>query len=212
VTLVFSLDRHRAVAEAYVRGLERLLDDGGDPSDVPSVASFFVSRVDTEIDKRLDALGGHDELRGELAIANAKLAYQQYRELFAGERWETLKAKGARPQRCLWASTSVKDPQYRDTMYVEELIGPDTVNTMPLETIDAFQDHGQATPTLGRDVEQAHRALEQLQAAGIDYDDVTSTLEREGVQKFADSFQELFEDVAAKRDQLATARSWRRCR
>ena len=193
--------------EAYLRGLERLINDGGDPSDVPSVASFFVSRVDTEIDKRLDALGGHAELRGELAIANAKLAYQQYRELFAGERWETLKAKGARPQRCLWASTSVKDPQYRDTMYVEELIGPDTVNTMPLETLDAFQDHGQAGPTLGRDVEQARRVLEQLPAAGIDYDDVTSTLEREGVQKFADSFQELFEDVAAKRDQLATARS-----
>ncbi len=207
VTLVFSLDRHRSVAEAYLRGLERLLDGGGDPSDVPSVASFFVSRVDTETDKRLDALGGHDELRGQLAIANAKLAYQQYRELFAGERWEMLKAKGARPQRCLWASTSVKDPQYRDTMYVEELIGPETVNTMPLETLDAFQDHGQAAPTLDRDVEQAHQVLEQLQSAGIDYDDVTRTLEREGVQKFADSFHELFEDVAAKRDQLAAARS-----
>jgi len=206
VTLVFSLDRHRSVAEAYLRGLERLLDGGGDPSDVPSVASFFVSRVDTETDKRLDALGGHDELRGQLAIANAKLAYQQYRELFAGERWEMLKAKGARPQRCLWASTSVKDPQYRDTMYVEELIGPETVNTMPLETLDAFQDHGQAAPTLDRDVEQAHRVLEQLQSAGIDYDDVTRTLEREGVQKFADSFHELFKDVAAKRDQLAAAR------
>ena len=207
VTLVFALDRHRAVAEAYLRGLERLLDAGGDPSDVPSVASFFVSRVDTETDKRLDALGGHDELRGQLAIANAKLAYQQYRELFAGERWETLKAQGARAQRCLWASTSVKDPRYRDTMYVEELIGPETVNTMPLETLDAFQDHGQAARTLERDVEQARRVLEQLRSAGIDYDDVTSTLEREGVQKFADSFHELFEDVAAKRDQLASARS-----
>ena len=166
-----------------------------------------MSRVDTETDKRLDALGGHDELRGQLAIANAKLAYQQYRELFAGERWETLKAEGARPQRCLWASTSVKDPRYRDTMYVEELIGPETVNTMPLETLDAFQDHGQAAPTLERDVEQAHRVLEQLRSAGIDYDDVTSTLGREGVQKFADSFHELFADVAAKRDQLASARS-----
>jgi len=207
VTLVFSLARHRAVAEAYLRGLERLLEAGGDPSDVPSVASFFVSRVDTEADKRLDALGGHDKLRGQLAIANAKLAYQQYRELFAGERWEALKAKGARPQRCLWASTSVKDQRYRDTMYVEELIGPDTVNTMPPETLNAFQDHGRVARTLDRDVEQARRVLEQLQAAGIDYDDVTSTLEREGIQKFADSFSELFENVAAKRHELAAAHS-----
>lgn len=171
------------------------------------MASFFVSRVDTEADKRLDAIGGHDKLRGQLAIANAKLAYQQYRELFAGERWEALKAKGARPQRCLWASTSVKDQRYRDTMYVEELIGPDTVSTMPPETLNAFQDHGRVARTLDRDVEQARRVLEQLQAAGIDYDDVTSTLEREGVQKFADSFSELFENVAAKRHELAAAHS-----
>ncbi len=207
VTLVFSLARHRAVAEAYLRGLERLVDGGGDPSDVPSVASFFVSRVDTETDKRLDALGGHEELCGRLAVANAKLAYQQYRELFAGERWDTLKAKGARPQRCLWASTSVKDSRYRDTMYVEELIGPDTVNTLPPETLDAFQDHGQVARTLDQDVEQARGVLEQLQAAGVDYDDVTSTLEREGVQKFADSFQELFDDVATKRHELVGAHS-----
>ncbi len=207
VTLVFSLERHRAVAEAYVRGLERLIEAGGDPTDVPSVASFFVSRVDTETDKRLDTLGGHDELRGRLAIANAKLAYQQYKEVFAGERWEALKAKGARPQRCLWASTSVKDPSYRDTMYVEELIGPATVNTMPPETLEAFQDHGQVAPTLDRDVDEARKLFEQLRAAGIDYDDVTETLEREGVKKFADSFHELFEDVETKRDEMAAARS-----
>jgi transaldolase len=207
VTLVFSLERHRAVAEAYVRGLERLVQAGGDPSDVPSVASFFVSRVDTETDKRLDVLGGHDELRGRLAIANAKLAYQQYKEVFAGERWEALETKGARPQRCLWASTSVKDPSYRDTMYVEELIGPATVNTMPPETLEAFQDHGQVAPTLDRDVDEARKLFEQLREAGIDYDDVTETLEREGVKKFADSFGELFENVEAKRDEMAAARS-----
>lgn len=166
-----------------------------------------MSRVDTETDKRLDALGGHDELRGKLAIANAKLAYQQYREMFAGERWEALEAKGARPQRCLWASTSVKDERYRDTMYVEELIGPDTVDTLPPETLEGFQDHGQVSRTLDRDVDEAHLVFEQLREAGIDYADVTDTLEREGVQKFADSFHELFEGVESKRDELAGARS-----
>lgn len=207
VTLTFSLERHRAVADAYLRGLERLVKGGGDPSDVPSVASFFVSRVDTETDKRLDAIGGHDELLGRLAIANAKLAYQQYREVFAGERWEALKTKGARPQRCLWASTSVKDPRYRDTMYVEELIGPETVNTLPPETLEAFQDHGHVARTLDRDLDQARRVFEQIREAGVDYDDVTATLEREGVQKFADSFHELFDHVETKRDEMAAARS-----
>src|SRR3954464_8906171 len=143
VTLIFGLDRYRAVAEAYIKGLEHLVESGGDPSKVPSVASFFVSRVDTEADKRLDELGGHDELRGKLAIANAKLAYHAYHEIFSGERWRKLADKGARPQRCLWASTSVKDEAYKDTMYVGELIGPDTVDTMPPETIEAFQDHGE---------------------------------------------------------------------
>ena len=132
------------MAEAYIRGLERLVAGGGDPSTLASVASFFVSRVDTEADQRLDEIGGHDELQGKLAIANAKLAYQHYKEVFSGERWEYLGAKGASAQRCLWASTSTKNPDYRDVMYVEELIGPDTVNTMPLETIEAFQDHGEA--------------------------------------------------------------------
>src|SRR3954471_13550908 len=141
VTLIFGLDRYRAVAEAYIKGLEHLVESGGDPSKVPSVASFFVSRVDSEADKRLDEKGAK-ELRGKLAIANAKLAYQAYKEIFAGDRWEKLASKGARTQRCLWASTSVKDDAYKDTMYVEELIGPDTVDTMPPETIKDFQDHG----------------------------------------------------------------------
>jgi transaldolase len=148
VTLIFSLDRYAEVAEAYVRGLEQLVDAGGDPSDVASVASFFVSRVDTEGDRRLDENGGHDELKGKLAIANAKLAYQRYKEIFAGERWESLALRDATPQRCLWASTSTKNPDYRDVMYVEQLIGPKTVNTMPEETIRAFQDHGEARLTL----------------------------------------------------------------
>src|ERR1041385_3723873 len=138
ITLIFSLDRYKAVVEAYLRGLERLVASGGKPSEVVSVASFFVSRVDTETDKRLDAIG-NKELQGKLAIANAKLAYQHYLEAFNGPRWEYLRGKGAHTQRCLWASTSTKNPAYRDVMYVEELVGPDTVNTMPLETIEAFR-------------------------------------------------------------------------
>ena len=205
VTLIFSLDRHRDVAEAYVRGLERLVESGGDPGSVASVASFFVSRVDTETDKRLDEIGGHDELKGKLAIANAKLAYVTYGEIFSGPEWEALAAKGATPQRCLWASTSTKNPAYRDTLYVEELIGPDTVNTMPRETVEAFNDHGRAERTLDQDVEGARRVLEQFAAAGVDYDDVVATLEREGVEKFAKSFRELFSDLESKRDALVTA-------
>jgi len=191
--------------EAYVRGLERLVEEGGDPSKVASVASFFVSRVDTEADKRLDAIGGHDELRGKLAVANAKLAYQSYEQVFAGPRWEALAAKGATKQRCLWASTSTKNPAYRDVMYVEELIGPDTVNTMPQETIEAFQDHGRVDDTLERGLDEARRLLDDLAAVGVDYDDVVQTLEREGVQKFADSFKELLDGVEAKRGELVTA-------
>ena len=140
VTLIFSLERYKEVAEAYIRGLERLVEAGGDPGPVASVASFFVSRVDTEADKRLDAIGGKDHLKGKLAVANARLAYQEYKQIFAGERWDALAAKGASTQRCLWASTSTKNPAYSDVMYVEDLIGPDTVNTMPEETITAFQD------------------------------------------------------------------------
>jgi transaldolase len=205
VTLIFSLERYAEVAEAYIRGLERLVESGGDPGRVASVASFFVSRVDTEADKRLDEIGGPDELKGKLAIANAKLAYQRYKEIFSGERWEALAAQGATRQRCLWASTSTKNPAYRDVMYVEELIGPETVNTMPKETIEAFQDHGVVAQTLERGLDEARRVFERLEELGIDYDDVTWTLEEEGVQKFADSFAELIEGVAAKRGQLVSA-------
>ena len=206
VTLIFALKRHEEVAEAYIRGLERLVESGGDPSRVASVASFFVSRVDTEVDNRLDAIGGHDELKGKAAIANAKLAYQTYLKTFAGDRWDALAAKGATPQRCLWASTSTKNPDYRDVMYVEELIGRDTVNTMPQETIEAFQDHGEVRgETVKEGVDGAQATLDALAEAGIDYDDVTDTLEREGVEKFADSFKELLAEVARKRDTLVTA-------
>ena len=150
ITLIFSLQRHREVMEAYLRGLERFLAGGGDASGIASVASFFVSRVDTEADKRLDAIGTDEALalRGKLAIANAKLAYRNYLEVFAGARWEALAARGATPQRCLWASTSTKNPDYRDVLYVENLLGPDTVDTMPRETIEAFQDHGEVARTL----------------------------------------------------------------
>ena len=206
VTLTFSLHRHAQVAEAYLRGLERLVESGGDPSTVASVASFFVSRVDTEADNRLDAIGGHDELLGRTAVANAKLAYQHYLETFAGDRWEALAAKGATPQRCLWASTSTKNPAYRDTLYVEELIGRDTVNTMPDSTIEDFQDHGEIRGlTVEEDVEGARAMLDALAKAGVDYDDVTATLEREGVEKFDASFKELLDEVARKRDTLVAA-------
>ena len=203
ITLIFSLDRYAAVVEAYLRGLVRLVAAGGTPSQVASVASFFVSRVDSEADKRLAAAGA-EQLQGKLAIANAKLAYEHFQRAFAGPRWEYLVGKGARPQRCLWASTSTKNPAYRDVMYVEELIGPETVNTMPLETIEAFQDHGEVRgDTVVEGVADAHALLADLAAAGVDYADVTETLEAEGVQKFSDSFDEILAGIAAKRTALA---------
>jgi transaldolase len=205
VTLLFSLERHRDAAHAYLRGLRRLKEEGGDLASVASVASFFVSRVDTEADRRLEEIGGHDELRGTLAIANAKLAYQSYKEIFTGPDWEELKAAGASAQRCLWASTSAKNPDYRDVIYVEQLVGPETVNTMPRETIDALQDHGRIASTLEQGVDDAHRTLDRFAKAGVDYQEVVDVLEREGVQKFADSFKELFEGVSAKREEFAVA-------
>jgi transaldolase len=204
VTLTFGLERYAEVAEAYIRGLERLVAGGGDPTRVASVASFFVSRVDTEADRRLDEVG-HPELKGKLAIANAKLAYQRYQEIFRGARWDALAAKGATKQRCLWASTSTKNPEYRDVMYIEELIGPETVNTMPKETIEAFQDHGQVELALERGLDEARALFRKLAEIGVDYDDVTKTLEREGVEKFSDSFRELMEGIEEKRKQLAPA-------
>jgi transaldolase len=205
VTLLFSLSRHAEVCDAYIRGIERLVESGGDPTGVASVASFFVSRVDTEVDKRLEASGAPKELFGKAAIANAKLAYETYKDKFAGERWQALADRGATPQRCLWASTSTKNPEYRDVIYVEELIGPDTVNTMPVETIEAFQDHGEAARTLDEDVDEARLTFDQLADAGIDMEDVGRTLEREGVEKFAASWRDLLEDVKQKRDAMARA-------
>jgi transaldolase len=208
VTLIFALQRYAEVVEAYLRGLERLVAGGGSPKDVYSVASFFVSRVDTEADKRLEAVGTKDALalRGKLAVANAKLAYEHYQQAFSGPRWEFLQGKGANPQRCLWASTSTKNPEYRDVLYVEELIGPETVNTMPEETIRAFQDHGEIRgDTVTKGLKKAHALLGDIAKVGVDYDDVTETLELEGVQKFADSFSELLDGVARKQEALATA-------
>jgi transaldolase len=212
VTLIFSLRRYAEVAESYLRGLERLVAAGGDPSGVASVASFFVSRIDTEADRRLEELksggngaSGIGHLEGRLAVANARLAYQHYRSVFRGPRWEFLTAKGATPQRVLWASTSTKNPAYQDTIYVEELIGPDTVNTMPEETIRAYQDHGRPQARLQAEVTEAHKLLEELARVGIDYDDLTDTLEREGVQKFSDSFEELIAALAEKQTALAVA-------
>jgi transaldolase len=207
VTLIFSLDRYAAVVEAYLKGLERLVAGGGDPAQVASVASFFVSRVDSEADRRLDEIGGQaTRLQGKLAIANARLAYRHWQDTFAGPRWEFLAAKGASSQRCLWASTSTKNPDYRDVMYVEELIGPKTVNTMPVETVKAFQDHGKVRgETITHGVPEARQLLERLGEVGVDYDDVVATLEAEGVQKFADSFEGLLDGIRAKRSALAAA-------
>src|SRR4051812_19210497 len=199
VTLIFSLDRHIKVMEAYIAGVRRLVERGGDPSTVASVASFFVSRVDTEADKRLERLGGHDELAGKLAIANAKLAYRNFEQLFSSPEWQELEAKGATRQRPLWASTSTKNPAYRDVVYVEELVGPDTVNTMPRETVEAVNDHGDIRgDTIKENVEGASRILDQFEAAGVSYDEVVTVLEREGVEKFAKSFSDLIEGLESK--------------
>ncbi len=205
VTLIFSLQRYAEVAESYIRGIERLVAEGGDPRAVASVASFFVSRIDTEADKRLEAVGAPEELRGKLAVANARLAYRHYLEAFSGPRWEYLLGKGATPQRVLWASTSTKNPAYPDTLYVDDLIGPDTVNTMPEDTIKAYQDHGSPEPRLQSGLEDAEALLAELERVGVDYDDLTDTLEREGVEKFSESFAELLQTLHAKQDSLAPA-------
>ncbi|MGZ4356900.1 MAG: transaldolase [Gaiellaceae bacterium] len=204
VTLIFSLARHQEVMEAYIRGLERLVERRSDPSKVRSVASFFVSRVDTETDRRLEELGRTD-LQGKLAIANAKLAFQNYKQTFSGSRWRRLARMGAHTQRCLWASTSTKNLAYRDVLYVEQLIGPDTVDTMPEETIRAFQDHGVVAETLEQGLDEAHSLFENVREAGVDYDDVCTTLERQGVERFARSFDDLLDSIRAKRKQLAAA-------
>ncbi len=206
ITLIFSLDRHQEVMDAYLDGLEAYAaTDGADLSKVASVASFFVSRVDTEVDRRLEAIGTPEALalRGKAAIAQAKLAYRQFVETFSGPRWEALAARGARVQRPLWASTSTKNPAYPDTMYVDALIGPHTVNTLPDATITAFEDHGTLSRTVDADVEEAEATWRQLAEIGVDLADVSATLEREGVASFQKSFGELLDALQAKAAELS---------
>ena len=199
VTLIFALDRYRAVMNAFLAGLEQARESSADLSGVHSVASFFVSRVDTEVDKRLDALGTEEAaaLRGKAGIANARLAYQAYEEVFATPRWQSLADAGATPQRPLWASTGVKDPAYPDTMYVTELVAPGTVNTMPEKTLDATADHAEIVgDTVTPYYAEAAEVLDSLERLGISYSEVTAQLEREGVDKFEKSWGELLDGVA----------------
>jgi transaldolase len=199
VTLIFALDRYDAVMDAFMAGLEQAKANGHDISTIASVASFFVSRVDSEVDKRLDKVGSEQaqSLRGKAAIANTRLAYERYQRKFSSDRWKALEAAGAKPQRPLWASTSTKDPAYDDTMYVMDLVAPGTVNTMPAATIEAVADHGVLgrTDTGASGYDQARKVFEDLAAIGIHYDDVVDTLEVEGVRKFADSWTELLDTV-----------------
>lgn len=201
VTLIFSLDRHQAVMEAYLAGLEDYAQtDEAELPAVASVASFFVSRVDTEVDRRLEGLATPEalDLRGKAAVAQAKLAYRQFRTTFSGERWEALAARGARVQRPLWASTSTKNPDFPDTLYVDELIGPDTVNTLPDATIEAFADHGTLARRVDADVDEAQAVWDKLAEVGVDMTDVADTLEREGVASFQKSFDELLTALETK--------------
>ena len=207
VTLMFSVPVYERVARAYIAGLRRRYASGADLSRLASVASFFVSRVDTKVDKLLEEKGTPAALaaRGKAAIANAKLAYASFGRIFGGEEFADLLAAGAQVQRCLWASTSTKNPNYRDVLYVEELIGPMTVNTMPLETIQAFIDHGQVRRTLDRNLDEAKQAIREVEACGISMEQVTSELIVEGVASFAKSFDELIASIESKREELAPA-------
>jgi len=207
ITLMFSVDVYREVARAYLRGLRRRREEGGDVSRIASVASFFVSRVDTKVDRLLDARGtdAARKARGTAAVANARLAYQAYDEIFVGAEFADLRAAGARVQRCLWASTSTKDPTYRDVQYVEALIGPDTVDTMPRETIAAMLDHGELRRTLDADFGAAGEEIAAIEALGISMRQVTDELIDEGVRAFGASFDELMATIEAKRRALATA-------
>ncbi|MEA2862384.1 MAG: transaldolase / glucose-6-phosphate isomerase, partial [Bradyrhizobium sp.] len=209
ITLLFSQDVYIEVAEAYLAGLEKYVAGGGDPSHVASVASFFVSRIDSAVDKQLDEkiARANDPtekerlaaLKGKVAIANAKLAYQEYKRLFSGPRWEKLRARGAKPQRLLWASTGTKNKDYRDVLYVEELIGPNTVNTVPPATLDAFRDHGIPRDSLEENIEDARHVLEELEKSGISLDAITAELVKDGVKLFADAADKLYGAVAHKR-------------
>jgi len=203
VTLIFSLQRYDEVIDAFFAGLEQARANGHDLSTMASVASFFVSRVDTEVDKRLETIGGPeaDKLRGTAAIANARLAYQLYEKKFASARWQALAEAGAHPQRPLWASTSTKDPNLRDTLYVEELVADGVVNTAPEKTILAYGDHGETRgDTVTGNYADAQQVMDSLKAIGVDYDDVVDVLEREGVEKFEKSWQELLDSVATQLD------------
>lgn len=203
ITLIFGLDRYDGVMDAYFTGLEQAKEAGIDLSTIHSVASFFVSRVDTEIDKRLDKIGSDEAraLRGQAGIANARLAYERYEKMFGSDRWAALEAAGAHKQRPLWASTGVKDPTYDDTMYVVELVAPNTVNTMPEATLDAVADHGVIRgDTIHGTYDESRKVIDDLNALGISYDDVIEVLEVEGVQKFEDSYAQLAESVRGQLD------------
>ncbi len=207
ITLIFGLDRYDGVMEAYLNGLEKAKEAGIDLSTIQSVASFFVSRVDTEIDKRLDKIGTDEAkaLRGKAGIANARLAYERYEKAFSSDRWKALEAAGAHKQRPLWASTGVKDPAYDDTMYVVELVAPNVVNTMPEATLDAVADHGEIRgDTIHGTYDESRKVIDDLNALGVSYDEVIEVLEVEGVQKFEDSYAQLAESV---RKQLDSAKS-----
>jgi len=198
VTLIFSLERYRAVMDAFLAGLEQAKANGHDLTKIGSVASFFVSRVDTEVDKRLDKIGSDEAkaLKGKAAIANAQLAYEAYAEVFGTDRWQALADAGAHPQRPLWASTSTKNPEYKDTIYVEELIAPGVVNTMPESVIFAYEDHGDTRgDTVTGSYDAAKKVMADLAGVGVDFDDVVKVLEEEGVDKFAVSWKELLESV-----------------
>ncbi len=201
VTLMFSRRHYLDVADAYLSGIEKLVESGGDPSEVASVASFFVSRIDVKVD---DMLPAEHRLRGRIAVANTKLAYRLFEETFGSERFAALEERGARRQRFLCASTSTKDPDYSDVLYVEELIGPHTVNTMPLKTLDAFRDHGHPRESITAGIEQAEADLEALEDAGVDLAAVCEDLQVEGVEKFADSYDALLETLGDKRTALRT--------
>jgi transaldolase len=204
VTLIFSLTRYQDVMEAYLSGLEALTRAGGDAGMVHSVASFFVSRVDTEVDRRLEAIGDAGKgLEGKAAVAQAKLAYSLFQQAFSGPRWEALAAQGAHVQRPLWASTSTKNPAYPDLLYVDSLVGPDTVNTMPDHTIDAFLDHGTIERSVDSDVDRAHAELDRLAQVGVDMTDVSRVLEEEGVASFTKSYEELLQALTDKANAVA---------
>ncbi len=206
VTLLFSVKRYLEIAQAYIRGLERRHAAGGSVDDMASVASFFVSRVDSEVDAALDKVGSGEAraLKGKVAIANAKVAYGHFANLYGSEKFAALKAQGARPQRLLWASTGTKNADYSDVLYVEELIGPDTVNTLPPKTMDAFRDHGIAEPRLSTGLDQAHKQLAALGGLGISLDGITDKLEKAGIDSFVDAFNRLLQSIDDKRTRLAS--------